>query len=345
MVAFRVGPNESGQRMDRLISRMLPKASWGEIQKLFRKKVFKRNAVRSVRASDYVADGDLVEIFLSAESLERLGYGASPEAGVRKPEERSEHFGIERIKLFEDSDYLVVSKPAGMLVHSNDRTSDDDLTSLVRKYLKKYETAFFSPATASRLDRGTSGVVIFAKNYQSLKRLNEEMRTHRARRLYKCVVEGDLRGEGEVRLSVQKSEASNRVFVVGKPENGSGVSCASPVSVRHGTSDISGVSGESKILGVSEDFGASKEAITFYRSEFSFRNGTFSLVTVRLHTGRTHQIRVTMAQLGHPIVGDVKYGSKYRRNSPLLHCEKVEAAGMVFESEPEEINAFIENNR
>lgn len=337
MRKYKIGKNEAGQRMDRFISRVLTLANWGEIQKLFRKKVFKRNGSRAVRPSDFLLEGDEVEVFLSEESLKHLGADTSSSSekslgsGRREVSDQKKDFikdlsknpSLPRfceklVRIYEDEDYLAVCKPAGMLVHSDSPNSGEDLTSIVRSVLAECKDDYFAPSTASRLDRGTSGIVVFAKNYQSLKKMNEEMRARRIRRVYQCIVEGALSGSSKIELSLQKDGERN--LVTAKELAGN--------DVREGGGEIC-------------DAGA-KYAATFYDSEV-LPGGDYSFVTAVLETGRTHQIRVSLSKIGHPIVGDVKYGSKIKRRSPLLHCAKIEMLGMCLRAESKEIQHFIEN--
>ncbi|MDO4754343.1 MAG: RluA family pseudouridine synthase [Bacillota bacterium] len=306
MKKYAVGKNESGQRMDRFLSRILTNASWAEIQKLFRKKVFKRNGQRHVKPGDYVECGDTIEIFLSDDALTSLGCTDREHNEKRTMTPSSSGSLPKEIPLiYEDEDYFVVSKPSGMLIHSDTAHAEDDLTSVVRRVLSGYSDRFFAPATASRLDRGTSGIVVYAKNYQSLKKMNEEMRARRIERVYRCIVEGSLEGRGQISLNLHKNKSVNKVFAEDEnAENG-------------------------------------KSARTFYQANRVFGEGRFTLVTAVLDTGRSHQIRVSMAKLGHPIVGDVKYGSSFKRKAPLLHCAKVTMCGMHFESDSNEIDDFI----
>lgn len=339
---YLVGENESGQRLDRYIRRILDRASWTEIQKLIRKRVFKLNGVRTKEAGLFVHLGDVLEIYLSDESFASLSSlsgtasgssfwresgesrtaSAVSKSAVHVREDPGNEDRIQRgteVKkgyvgetarndglpeaqiLYEDEAFLVVNKPRGMLIHSNTPGGEDDLTCAVKRYLQ-VKSAFFSPSTASRLDRGTSGVVVFAKTYEALKRMNEEMRARRVERKYVCIVEGALGSSGVVEGRLVKDRGANRVSVV---EDGT-------ITFR-----------------------------THYRAERIARNGDYSLVSAELETGRSHQIRVSMQSLGHPIVGDRKYGSKYRADGFLLHCREVVLLGRTFTAESEDLEQFI----
>lgn len=397
---FMVGANEAGQRVDRLVSRLLPKASYGEVQKLFRKKCFKLNHSRGVKPADFVRAGDLLEVYLSDDSLCRLGAdyllreGETPDVttklmtipdktrGSIEPKENGtskrgkkqmprQLVGEEPEKLletvgasfvFENEEILVVSKPAGMLTQG-DQTGDVSMTDIVKQYLSDYCTPFFSPATASRLDRGTSGILVFSKNYDSLKRLNAEMRTGRAVRKYLCVVHGYLEGEGFVEGMLTKDTKNNRVELSELNHETRSTTLLSNKGVEAlfetGAFDMLN-EGKSREIdridriterGINEQRNEKAKVLsekgrvgTFYRVLFHSKDKRYTLVEAELVTGKTHQIRVSMAAVGHPIVGDAKYGRLSNKSvvkNQLLHAYRVEAMERVFISKAERIADFL----
>ncbi len=409
MKQFMVGVNEAGQRVDRLVSRLLPKASYGEVQKLFRKKCFKVNHSRGVKPADFVSDGDLLEVYLSDDSLRRLGADyllRQDEPAVISPVkesrrrvmlegERSAPVGQSILEskgvslIFEDKDVVAVSKPAGMLTQG-DETGDVSMTDIVKDYLSDYCTPLFSPATASRLDRGTSGVLVFAKNYPALKRLNAEMRTGRAVRKYLCVVHGYLTGEGIIEGVLKKHRETNMVELSDwNHENG--FSKEIPFLSEKGVNEffqtgsfsiVDKIINEDKVRATSRPVAERKNPVrdedsaepnflfdsresarrqvcyekrkelvekgrvaTYYKVFCHSEDKRYTLVEAELVTGKTHQIRVSMAAVGHPIVGDAKYGrlsTERERNNQLLHAYRVEMGNRVFVSTPKDIVDFLE---
>lgn len=290
-----IGEDAANQRLDRYLSKYLNNTTRSNIFKLIRKKVFKVNGAR-IKDEDYFLHlGDVLEIYLAEDTLEAL---IKP-IEVVKPE----NSGLDIV--YEDEEILVVNKPKGLLTHPDKEEFKNTLATKVQYYLKHLCTATFRPAPVHRLDKNTSGLVIFAKTYSALKRMNETMRERQIEKFYLCVVEGRLHEAGEVKGYLVKDEVKNRV----------------------------------KIL--KNDSDEAKFCHTKYKPLKQFEG--YTLVEVQLLTGRSHQIRATMQSVGHPIVGDVKYGAKRRKDVPnqLLHSYKLIFNGETFEASSKEISAFI----
>lgn len=290
-----IGQNEAGQRLDRFLMKYLNNSSRANIYKLIRKKVFKVNGVR-VKEDYFFELGDTLEIYLSDESFDKLV----------KEEDAVEATDIGLKIVYEDDDILIVDKPKGMLTHPDKTEFKNTLSSKVQVYLKHLATRTFKPASIQRLDKNTSGLVIFGKNYQSLKAFNEMMRNREIKKYYQCVVEGAVKAPGEVKGWLTKDEERNKVRLSEEKTQESAKFCH-----------------------------------TTYRPLKT--TSSWTLLEVELHTGRSHQIRESMRYIGHPIVGDKKYGASKDKNvnSQLLHGYKLIINGKEYISESEEIRDFV----
>ena len=182
--------------------------------------------------------------------------------------------------LYEDNHLIVAIKPAGVLSQSDGSNAPDMLT-ILKAYIKhKYQKpGEVYLGLVHRLDRPVSGVMVFARTSKAASRLSEQIRTRRVEKIYRCVVNGVLEGEGRLENFISKDEASNTVTV----------------------SDVEKPGFKASYL----DYRAlaSKDGMT--------------LVEVKLGTGRSHQIRAQMAHAGHPLIGDQKYGKKDNRTKDI----------------------------
>ena len=193
--------------------------------------------------------------------------------------------------LYEDNHIIAVSKTCNEIVQG-DKTGDTPLSEIVKQYIKvKYNKPgeVFLGVT-HRLDRPTSGVVLFARTSKALARLNDMFKSHeQIRKTYWAIVQGQPKEqEGRLVDYLKKNEAQNKSYIVAK-----------------GTKEA-------------------KEAVLSYKTLAV--GDHYSLLEVNLETGRHHQIRCQLAAIGCPIKGDLKYGAK--RSNPdggiCLHARQIE---------------------
>lgn len=179
--------------------------------------------------------------------------------------------------VYEDEHILLIDKPVGLLCHSDETEHRHTLVNKILHYLflkGDYDPAAeksFTPALCNRIDRNTSGLVIAAKTAAALRIISEKIRLREVKKTYKCVVLGTMeQPEGELVAYLQKDGDSNTVQI-------SDEKTADNLTIK-----------------------------TRYRLLAAQNN--LSLLEVELITGRTHQIRAHMAHIGHPLLGDTKYG-------------------------------------
>jgi 23S rRNA pseudouridine1911/1915/1917 synthase len=183
--------------------------------------------------------------------------------------------------VFEDGDMAVVNKPAGMMVHagagqSNDARSRGTLVNALLYRFKRLSTTGgeLRPGNVHRLDKDTSGLIVVAKNDRAHAALGEMFSGRRIKKTYIALVQGTLeREKGTINAGVSRDPVRRTRMTVQPNEN-------------------------------------ARTAVSHYEvvRRLATRFGKFTLVRVRIETGRTHQIRVHMASIGHPVVGDTLYG-------------------------------------
>ena len=266
MRELTIGKNDAGQRLDRFVAKSLPLLPSALLQKYIRLKRIKCNGVRAQR-DQRLREGDVLQLYINDEFFD-------------KPREDNLFLTLFKPSLtivYEDENLLLLDKRPGLVVHADETEKVNTLINHIQAYLyqkrewnPKWENAF-TPALCNRIDRNTGGIVIAAKNAETLRIINEKIRDREIDKRYLCITVGSPRPpKGRVQVFLVKDEKKKEVSVRDQPVPGG------------------------------------KTAITTY--ETLDRRGELSLVEVGLETGRTHQIRATFAHMGYPLLGDGKYG-------------------------------------
>lgn len=290
MTEITVTKNDAGQRADRFLTKAYPNLTLPLICKLMRKKRIKLNGART-EPNTKLCEGDVFRFYLSDELLDTGGK-------AKQADFREVPADIDVI--YEDENILLCDKPVGMVVHEDNDNTSDTLINRIKCYLWKngeYDPdneLSFAPALCNRIDRNTGGIVIAAKNAESLRVLNQKIRDRELVKLYLCLVWGKLpQKSATLTAYLEKLADENRVVVSDRktPSN--------------------------------------RTIRTKYRvlREFADR----SLVEVDLLTGRTHQIRAHFAHIGHPLLGDGKYGSNKENKHVGMDCQALYSYKLRFE--------------
>lgn len=285
MKSFIINKNDAGQRLDKFIAKSVPLLPQTLLYKYVRIKRIKVNGKRG-EISARLNVGDVVDMYINDEFFEK-----SPEKYDFL--KASKNIDI----VYEDDNIILCDKKAGLLCHPDDHEYVDTLINRIKRYLYEKgeynpaEESSFTPALVNRIDRNTGGIVITAKNAESLRILNQKMKDRELHKYYLCIVHGVLEQKSDTLSGyLVKDESKNKVSVSNKKTENS------------------------------------KEIRTKYNVLDT--DGNLSLVEVELLTGRTHQIRAHFASIGHPLLGDGKYGTnaqnkKYGYKKQFLYSYKL----------------------
>lgn len=289
MKEFIIGKNDSGQRLDRFVGKAVPLLPESLLQKYIRLKRIKLNGKGSKR-DVRLNEGDVLNLYINDEFFE-------------KPCEENSWLKVGAPKLdivYEDENILLADKKPGVLCHSAGSWDYNTLIANIQAYLaqkgewKPKEENSFTPALCNRIDRNTGGIVIAAKNAETLRIMNEKIKEREIEKYYLCAVKGRPKpASGRLENYLFKDASKNRVYVKEKDEPGA------------------------------------KTAVTEYRTICS--KGQLSLLECRLLTGRTHQIRAQLSYAGYPLLGDGKYGREQFNKSFGENGQALYSYRLVFE--------------
>lgn len=318
MYARTVTVNEEGQRFGRYLHKLLPNAGSGFIHKMLRKKNIVLNSAKA-DGSEKLKAGDTVQVYFSDETLEKF-MGTRQKNYIeplRKASKPIDNLSI----IYENEHILIADKPAGLL---SQKAKEDDfsLNDWLIQYLledggiTEESLKTFRPSVCNRLDRNTSGIVLCAKSVRGAQMLGDSLKERSIRKFYRLYVKGSITEEKTIEGYLIKNEKDNKVQISYVSE-----SMMNSVDEHIKTDETN----KADKKGVKESYIKTKYTpIKQY--------GDKTLLEVELITGKSHQIRAHLANVGHPILGDYKYGDKawndkyragYGVKYQLLHAYKV----------------------
>lgn len=293
---IEIGTNEAGQRLDKFLRKLLKDVPLSKIFKALRKGDVRVNGKKQKENYTLQVD-DVVEIKYIQSTKE-------------KPEEKFIKVNARGMKItYEDANILIVEKWPNILVHPDEKGKEPSLTDYVLSYLNEKgdylpeNEVTFTPAPCNRLDRNTSGIVIFGKNFESLRCVNELIREGNVEKYYNTLVKGKIK-DGLYKGYILKNEEANI----------------------------------SKIY--DEKIPNSKEIAMEVKTLKT--NGAYSFLEIDLITGRSHQIRAHLSHLGTPIIGDNKYGDRklnsFFANKFGLDCQFLYAYKLIFRNTQDKLS-------
>ncbi|MDO4616705.1 MAG: RluA family pseudouridine synthase [Lachnospiraceae bacterium] len=292
MKEIRITDKEAGQRLDKFLMRYLPEAGKSFLYKMMRKKNIVLNG-KKCTGSELLKTEDSVKLFFAEETLQKF-------LGSQQQKEKNSLPSLDPdCIIYEDEQMLAVNKPVGMLSQKAEK-GDLSLTEYLTGYLfstgaldeEGYRT--FHPGVCNRLDRNTSGLVLAGKNNAAARALYAMFQQRSMEKYYLALVRGEMKNPRRIRGYLKKDAASNKVTVSDREQ-------PDAAYIETAYEPLETVKG-------------------------------YTLLKVELITGRTHQIRSHLSYIGHPIVGDSKYGSRktnelfrkqYGLQHQFLHAEEV----------------------
>ncbi|MCM1203018.1 MAG: RluA family pseudouridine synthase [Bacteroidales bacterium] len=301
MQEIRISKANEGQRLNKFLGKYLDDAPQSFIYKMLRKKNIKWNNGKA-SGNELLSDGDTVQVYMTDETISKFRkdgkipaldngqLGDALQQKSRYPDtensfgemKESPLKGIEI--LYEDKDILILNKPVGLL---SQKAEADDY-SLNERIVEYYDTKhdrkdLFTPSVCNRLDRNTSGIILAGMSLKGSRLLSQMLKDRVMDKYYLTIVCGQIKTPETIKGFLTKKASHNQVVVYKSREEAEAEGIEKPAFIE-----------------------TAYEPLSYGR----LGDLEFTLLKVKLVTGKTHQIRAHLCSVGHPIVGDGKYGRK-----------------------------------
>lgn len=326
MQEFKIGSNEAGQRLDKFLHKYLKEAGSSFLYKMLRKKNITLNK-KKADGKEVLEVGDEVQFFFSEETFAKfrgnriLTSSFAPEKSDIYRQYELAYEKLEGIEIvFENAHIILLNKPAGIL---SQKAEPKDLSvnewligyMLANKKITREQLETFKPSICNRLDRNTSGLMICGKTLPGSRKMNAIIQNREIRKYYRTFVKGRVEDKAYIKGYLKKDEKQNKVFLKDTCDKKSGEyvpieTCYQPILKLEG----------------------------------------YTYLEVELITGKTHQIRAHLASIGHPLLGDEKYGDRNWNHNftkvklpkgQILHSYRLEFPQLTGEFEELSHKAFI----
>ncbi len=274
MIEITITKNEAGQRFDKYLFKYLNEAPSSFVYKMLRKKNIVLNGKKCI-GNEKLNTGDIVKIFLADETIDKF----------RKSNDISKVTTVKSLALndiiYEDEDIILMNKKAGLLSQKAEK-NDVSINEMMLAYLlEKREVTeesikTFKPSICNRLDRNTTGLIAAGKSLLGLQELSALFKERNIDKYYITIVNGSISEKKEITGYLIKDMNNNKVYISDNKVDDADYIKTEYIPIKY----------------------------------IKYNELTFTLLKVKLHTGKPHQIRAHLASIKHPIVGDGKYGDK-----------------------------------
>lgn len=299
MVELIVSREDAGQRLNKYLMKYLNKAPSSFIYKMLRKKNIVLNNAKA-KGDELIQESDIIKLYLADDTIAGFRAEKSHSASGTRHKDRTHHAlrAEDLVVLYQDRDIMAVHKPAGILSQKADM-SDYSINECIIDYCRKHELLSerawetFTPSVCNRLDRNTSGIILAGVSLKGSRYLTRILKDRTVDKFYYTVVKGEMKQPIHSKAFITKDTKENISSITGNPDD---------------SKNYSAVETSFKPLSV---------------------NNGYTLLKIKLFTGKSHQIRAHLKYLGYSVAGDTKYGDagfnkmlreKYGLRHHLLHA-------------------------